>query len=77
MGKKHGLLLKRSPLLPFAAAAWTPWEPPTFELPPWCDDVSPKYGNADFVKFKNHPCTFLRDPQAWKDASVEGFWYGD
>lgn len=59
---EHRKLLYAMP--PPLADGWKPWQAPQLKLPSWCDHVSTKYGNRDFMLLPQHPCNFLRNSTA-------------
>ena len=38
-------------------------------MPEWCDKVSTADGNNEFTRLPQHPCAFLRDPEAARIAA--------
>jgi hypothetical protein len=39
------------------------------KTPEWCDAVSEQDGNNKFTRLPQHPCAFLRDSEAAKQAA--------
>ncbi|KAL4447981.1 hypothetical protein ABPG75_005200 [Micractinium tetrahymenae] len=45
-------------------SGYTPWEPPTLELPKWCADIAANERQREYVFYTNHPCQFLTNTTA-------------
>ena len=45
------------------------WQPPAMQRPALCDSLEPH--NAAFLKYDNHPCTFLSWPDAPAAAQLQ------